>query len=376
MRIGIDARFFGPKQKGLGRYSQKLIEKLQEIDSIGDDEYYIFLRQQNFNDFEPKNKKFKKVLAEYAWYGWKEQLFFPLLIYKHNIDLMHFCHFNVPIFYRKKFLVTIHDLILFHFPTIKNTTLGHLKYFFKMLMYHWVIRSTVRRAEKIIAVSNYTKKDIEKEINVPKEKIVVIEEGFDFKQSFEKKDSQTTFKKYGIMKPYLLYIGNAYPHKNLEKLCEAFYEIEKQYPALKLVIVGGEDYFFNRLKRFIEKNKIEGIIFPGFVSDVELEVFYQEAELFVFPSLYEGFGLPPLEALSRDLAVVSSERTSMPEVLGEAVQYFDPESVESMTENIVFVLKSPERKKEIIEKGKERLKIFSWEKMAKEILDVYRKNLR
>jgi glycosyltransferase involved in cell wall biosynthesis len=171
----------------------------------------------------------------------------------------------------------------------------------------------------------------------------------------------------------MLYVGNAYPHKNLEKLCEAFIQVRKKYPQMKLVIVGGEDYFFSKLKRYINSKKIRGVIFPGFISDEELDCFYRGAELFVFPSLYEGFGLPPLEALARKVAVVSSDRTSMPEVLGDSAQYFNPEDVNSISKNILLVLDSVDLKKDLIEKGEKRLKLFSWEKMAEDILGVYNK---
>lgn len=375
MRIGIDARFFGSEQKGLGRYSQKLVEELENIAEDDEVEYYIFLRKINFDYFQPKNKRFKKILAEYSWYGWKEQIFFPLLLNKYNIDLMHFCHFNVPIFYRRKFLVTIHDLILFHFPTVENTTLNYFWYFFKKIAYHLIIKSAAKRARKVVTVSEFTKNDIEKEFKIPRNKIIVIKEGFVINKKTNDIDYRTIFKKYDIINPYLLYVGNAYPHKNLEKLCEAFELVKKEFPDLNLVIVGGEDYFFNRLKRYVRDRKFSGVIFPGFISDAELDVFYEKAELFVFPSLYEGFGIPPLEALAKKVAVVSSNRTSMPEVLGEAAQYFNPEDIHSIANNILVVLKSKKRRDDLIKQGEEILKKFNWRKMAQETLAVYKKEI-
>ena len=376
MRIGIDARFFGPKQKGLGRYSQKLIENLEKIIEDDENEYYIFLRKENFNFFNPQNKKFKKILAEYPWYGFKEQFIFPLTIKKYKIDLMHFCHFNVPIFYRKKFLVTIHDLILFHFPTIRNTTKNRIWYFFKMLMYHLVIRSAVKRAHKIIAISEFTKNDIINELEISQEKIVVIKEGFTLNSKKEQIDDfQTISKKYDIIKPFILYVGNAYPHKNLERLCEAFSVVNQRIPDLKLVIVGGGDYFFDRLKEFVVKKQFRNIIFTGLIPDSELDILYKEAELFVFPSLYEGFGLPPLEAIARNTVVASSDRTSMPEVLGDGAQYFNPEDVNSINQSIIRILESEEKKIELIRKSRSRLQFFSWNKMAEETLSVYKKVL-
>ena len=131
MKIGIDARFFGSIGKGLGRYTQKLIENLEKIDN--ENQYVVFLRKENFDEYQPRNKKFQKVLANYQWYTFSEQIKMPLLLNKFNIDLVHFPHFNVPFFYRKKFVVTIHDLILLEFPTVRGTTLNPFFYKIKFL---------------------------------------------------------------------------------------------------------------------------------------------------------------------------------------------------------------------------------------------------
>ena len=160
LKIGIDARFYGPKGKGLGRYAQKLIEYLEQIDGNSERVYYVFLKKENFNQYVPRHENFKKVLADFNWYSFSEQFVFPFFLNKFNLDLMHFCHFNVPIFYRKKFVVTIHDLILFHYPTVRNTTLNRYYYFFKLLCYKWTIKSAARRADRVIAVSDFTKDDV------------------------------------------------------------------------------------------------------------------------------------------------------------------------------------------------------------------------
>ncbi len=179
MRIGVDARFYGAIGKGLGRYTQKLIENLEKISAKGGNEYFIFLRKENFEDYQPKNENFQKVLADYRWYTLSEQINMPRILNKYNLDLVHFPHFNVPLFYRRKFVITIHDLILIHFPTIRGTTLNPLFYFLKFLAYKIVIRSAIKRAEKIIAVSNFTKNDILKNYGVPAEKIAVTHEACD-----------------------------------------------------------------------------------------------------------------------------------------------------------------------------------------------------
>ncbi|MDO9509654.1 MAG: hypothetical protein Q7J14_00005, partial [Candidatus Magasanikbacteria bacterium] len=133
MKIGIDARLYGPKQGGLGRYLQQLIEGLEKADQNND--YVIFLHAENFEEYQPKNPRFKKVLANIPWYGWKEQFFLPKILKKEKLDFVHFPHWNIPFFYSGKFLVTIHDLILYHYSTRKASTLGSVAYFFKNLAY-------------------------------------------------------------------------------------------------------------------------------------------------------------------------------------------------------------------------------------------------
>jgi glycosyltransferase involved in cell wall biosynthesis len=387
-RVGIDARFFGLENKGLGRYTKELVEQLDKTNQklIASSkqsviiEYYIFLRDNNFDNYKPHAKNIHKIKADYQWYSWKEQLFFPRLLKKYHLDLVHFTHFNAPIFYKGKFIVTIHDLILFHYPTVKNTTLNKTFYYFKLAIYHLAIRVVARRAELIIAISKFTKKDIIDSLGAKKEKIKVIYEGAEFTSSQDNliktpQKESTIFKKYGILKKYLLYVGNAYPHKNLERLVLAFEKIgTKNKNKLQLVLVGKKDYFYSQLEKFVDKNKIKGVIITDYISDYELEELYCQTELFVFPSLYEGFGLPPLEALVRGVPVVSSAKSSLAEILENKVRYFNPESVESIKEGIENTLLSggvvltPAEIKEIKNK-------YNWKGMTEQTTKVYKKTV-
>lgn len=371
-KIGIDARFYGPKGKGLGRYVQKLIENLEKIDGDSDRQYFVFLRKSNFESYVPQKSNFKKIIADYSWYSFSEQSKFPFFLRKFNLDLMHFCHFNVPLLYRKNFVVTIHDLILFHYPTIRNTTLNRYFYFLKLMAYQKVIRSAALRSQKIIAVSQFTKEDVVNNLHIEKEKIFVTHEGCDWSCVYSSSSqSEHVLRDYGIIKPYLLYIGNAYPHKNLERLCLAFRQVQSSYSDLQLVLVGEKDFFYQRLQQYIKKEGIENVVLTGFVADQQLDVIYKEALLYVFPSLYEGFGLPPLEALAKRTPVISSDRTSMPEVLGSGALYFDPQQVQSISDAIIQGISSEELRKDIVEKGVARLEKFSWEEMAKKTRNVY-----
>jgi len=377
MRIGIDARFLGPKGKGLGRYTQKLIENLEKIDS--QNQYVIFLRKENWDEYEPKSLRFKKVLADYRWYSLAEQIAMPSKIYREKVDLMHFPHFNVPVFYFGPFVVTIHDLILRRFPTRRASTLNPPIYLLKNFAYRLVIWLAIKRAKKIIAVSNYTKDDILRFFKVKPEKIEVIYEGttqLAWRNSFVA--NSKILEKYKIGKPYLLYVGNAYPHKNLERLIEAFKILIRTYQKnLQLVLVGEEDYFYRRLKKLVSivfesPREKQEIIFTDFVSDEELTDLYQNAALYVFSSLCEGFGLPPLEAMAHGIPVVSSCATCLPEVLGDAAVYFDAGSAQDIAEKINNVLGDKSLTEKLIAAGYEQIKKYSWRKMAEEMLETYR----
>ena len=369
MKLGIDARFFGTLGKGLGRYTQKLIEHLEKIDT--ENQYYVFLRRENFEEYVPKNPNFQKVLADFQWYSFAEQLGFPWLLRKYELDLMHFPHFNVPLLYFGKFVITIHDLILLHFPTKRATTLQPIWYKLKFLAYRATIFSAIVRCQKIITVSEFTKKDILGEYPSAKNKIFVTYEACeDLPQNKTQNDAQI-LQKYGIMKPYLLYVGNAYPHKNLEKLIEAFALVLNQKKELNLVLIGKEDYFYKRLKKFVEKNKIRNVNFPGFVPDDELQIFYANATLYVFPSLYEGFGLPPLEAMKNGAPVISSMSACMPEILGESAHFMNAENEKEIAKVILQVMQDEKLKAELILKGYAQVKKYSWEKMARETLKIY-----
>jgi glycosyltransferase involved in cell wall biosynthesis len=377
MRIGIDARFYGSVGKGLGRYTQKLIENLEKISADNSgvltvNKYYIFLRKENWEEYQPKNKNFFKVRADIPWYGIREQIFLPRILRKFNLDLVHFPHFNVPLFYREKFIVTIHDLILFHYPTRRASALSPFFYFFKKMAHRLVIRNAIKKSEKIIAVSAHTKDDIMKRFGTPVDKIVVTHEGIDPIQKAPTEPGEKILSKYGIIKPFLLYVGNVYPHKNLERLILVFREIVKKHPHLYLVLVGKEDYFYKRLKRFVSEYFAKNVIFADFVPDEHLGIVYREALLYVFPSLYEGFGLPPLEAMAKNIPVACSNASCLPEILGESAIYFDPRGMSEMAETIEKAIVDADLRKLLITKGREQIKKYSWEKMARVTLEIYK----
>ncbi len=378
-RIGIDARFYGPLGKGLGRYTQEIVDGILSIDT--ENEYVIFLSKENFDEFESTNPRVKKVLADVRWYTLREQIEMPRLIKKEKLDLMHFPHFNVPIFCPVKFVVTIHDLILTKFPTMRATTLGPFKYFIKNLGYRFGIKQGIKRAKKVIAISNYTKNDIVKTFKVRESKIVVTYEGVanlakgQDSRFTAKLDQREVLSGYCILEPYLLYVGNAYPHKNLEFLIKVFKKIHATFPDLKLVLVGKKDYFYERLSLFAKEISAPSVIFPGYVPDRELEVLFSHALAYTFPSKFEGFGLPPLEAMAHGCPVISSDATCLPEVLGDAVLFASPEKEIEWLDKIEQLVNNQTLRSSLISKGFERVALYDWRRCAQETKEVYERVL-
>lgn len=378
-RIGIDARFWSLEGSGLGRFSQKLIEHLEVIHDNENCDFYIFLMKDGFDLYHPGKKNFHKILADYKWYSIKEQVFFVRLLYKYNLDITHFCHFNVPFFYRKKFIVTIHDLI-FSYPNLvpiiirSGIILGSLDRLKKKLycfFYNIIINSACKRSIVITAVSEHTKKEIAHFFKVDPQKIAVHYEGYDLKTNSNTSNIGNIINQYRIKKPYLLYVGNAYPHKNLENLCLAFSKMNKRYPSLSLILVGKKDLFYKRLERSIRTNGWKNIKILGFIPDQHLDAIYRGSSLFVFPSLYEGFGIPPLEALARRIPVAASNKTSVPEILGDAALYFDPYDNDEIIKIMEAGLNSEETREAIIKRSEKQLNKFDWTDTAVQINKIY-----
>ncbi len=387
MRIGIDARMYGPKQGGLGRYIQQLIAHLEQLETT--DEFIIFLRKENWDEYTPKNNNFKKVLADIPWYGWQEQIKLSKIIKQEKVDLMHFPHWNVPLFYNDPFIVTIHDLLLLHYPTRKASTLGPFAYWFKNFVYKIVLRHAATKSKHILTISEFTRKDIVKNLGIAMGKITVaylapftnsqfsilnFQSNLNFQNTNKNLQSQIfNLKSYGITKPYALYVGVAYPHKNLEGLIEAWRIFTEKYGTdYQLVLVGKNNYFYNRLKSSILNLK-SSIILTNFIEDDNLSELYKKASLFIMPSHYEGFALPPLEAMSYGIPVASSNATCLPEVLGSAALYFDPRNENEMAEAIHEALTNANLREFLKIESQKILLRYNWKKVAEKTYALYQK---
>lgn len=380
MRIGIDARLW--MESGVGRYIRNLVKNLLLIDKKN--EYVLFVLSKDYEEIKAelliKNDKWKIVKTDIKWHTLSEQLKFPSLLYKENLDLVHFPYFSVPVFYNKPFVITIHDLIINHFPTGTASTLPSYLYNLKLMGYNFIISEASKKTKKIITVSNATKKEIIEHLRVPEDKIEVTYEGVgkEFSNSNFQIPNNSQNTKYKILNTkYFLYVGNAYPHKNLERLLEAFKSLKFKYPDVSLVLVGKEDYFSKRLKDKVKSVNIDNkIIFYGEVKDSELINLYKNAKALIMPSLMEGFGLPLIEGMANKCTILCSDIEVFKEICKDAAFYFNPKDILDIVNKIEELYlnkeKDLEKRKEI---GLERSKLFSWEKMARETLKIYESSI-
>lgn len=375
MNIGIDARMYSPTVGGggLGRYVEQLVKGLQKLDS--GHRYVLFLRDEN-SDLAPQY--FQKVKANIRWYGIREQLALPKIIDAQKLDLVHFPHWNVPLGIKTPFVVTIHDLILLEQPQSAHATTRHpLIYKTKYAMFKQVLGHAIAASKKIIAVSNYTKRDIlEYFPNTPANKIHVVYEGMTDLHTQHLNLETTRPNSIRHISPhtkYFLYVGNAYPHKNLLSLLHAFSFFHKLHPDIHLVLAGRSDVFYQRLHRGLQEIDVPDsvVTFVMNPSDSELALLYQHATVYLFPSRCEGFGLPPLEAMSFGVPVLASNASCIPEILGQAALYFSPDDIEEMVEVMERAINDDKLLEEMSCRGKTQIQHYSWEKMAKEIETIY-----
>lgn len=372
MRIGIDARLI--EETGVGRYTRNLIRELGRIDK--ENSYVVFLRQSSFASFQPPNQRWSKRLTEVPWHTVTEQLVMPKLFRDAKLDLVHIPYHNPPIFYSGRTVVTIHDLTILHFDTGRATTLPLPLYKLRRVGYRIALTVGLRRVQKIIAVSRATKQEIMDHFRIPPEKIMVTYEGVD--ERVKSQESRVKSEKPLVEPPYFLYVGNAYPHKNLETLISAFKSLITHHSSpITLVLVGKEDFFYRRAKELVNKQNLnDRVIFFDEADDRQLASLYTHAIALVFPSLMEGFGLPGLEAMAHGIPVVCSDIAVFREIYQEDAVYFDPTSYSDIAAKLNNILSSKELRERLIRGGFRRIQRFSWHGLAEKTLNVYNMTAR
>lgn len=372
MKIGIDCRIYSSKFTGIGRYVFELTERLSKLDD--NNEYYLFFNNPEFKKYNPPNSRFHKILADAPIYSLREQFHFNKVLKKYKLDLMHFTHFNAPVFYKGPSIVTIHDLTLSFYPGKKKKSI------ISRIGYMLTLRTAVRKAKKVITISKNSKNDLTELTGVDKDKIELIYQGVsdEFKQIHDNLRIKKTLEKYHVTKPFFLYTGVWRYHKNIPNMIQAFKKVrEFSGDDIKLIITGKEDPYYPEVKKLPKKLNVEkDVIFTGLVDENELIDLYNAASIYIFPSFYEGFGLPPLEAMACGTPVASSDTSCMPEICGKGnAVFFDPNDFNDMAQNIHALYKDKSLQEDLVRRGLARADEFSWQTMAELTHNLYLKCL-
>ncbi len=370
MRVGLDARPLLGKRSGVGNYTYNLVKHLGKIDR--ENEYslfYTFLRCKSSDCFKIENPNFQRkgfrFPSRLLELSWRYLPLFSIDSLIGKVDVFHSTNFLSPYQKRGKSVITIHDLGFMIAPENANR---HVQSYFR----RW-LPFCARNADLLIAVSQNTREDIIKLLKIPEERIRVIYNGIEeiYQPGREKDISSPLFKK--LPEDYVLFVGTLEPRKNLLRLIEGFSLFKKGGGKEKLVIAGEKGWSYESIFETVEKLNLEKeVIFSGYLSQEDLPALYRSASLFLFPSLYEGFGLPPLEAMACGVPVIASRVSSLPEVLGEAAILVNPYNTEEIAQAIKNTLEDERLRASLIEKGFARAKLFSWEKTARETLGVYK----
>ncbi|MBI3251457.1 MAG: glycosyltransferase family 4 protein [Candidatus Andersenbacteria bacterium] len=381
MRIAIDARAYG--WTGIGRYTRNVLKEYAALQSPH--QFVVMVpegKQAELaklldlpleNQLTPPGCKigeFEVVGVEGSYYSWREQTVFLKQLYKVKADLFHFTHFNVPLLFRRPYVVTIHDTTRFIFPGEKRQRL------IEQIGYEIVFAQAVVKAKAVICVSEATKHDLEALPVHTSASIGVIYEGVDdvFGKHVDVLSAQKANLLLGGVKNYLLYVGVWMNHKNLRRLLAAFEIVKKRFPQIKLVMTGQPVPAYSPVLKEVERLDLrDSVVFPGFVPHELLPALYAGASCFLFPSLYEGFGLPPLEAAACGVPVVASNVSSLPEIMGLAAEYVNPEDEADIARGVMRVLEDGRVRQRLIEEGKKRILQFSWRVCAQETLALYEK---
>lgn len=359
--IVIDARI---RPSSTGRYIDRLLEHLQEIDK---ENRYTVLLEANDN-WKPSSKNFETKLCPFKKFSFNpiDQISFAFFLYTLKPDLVHFAMTpQEPIFYLGKRITTTHDLTMLRFA--RAGKLPAFIHWLRMVGYRLLFWQSHTASKKIIVPTEYVKQDLIDLHSFTKEKIEVTLE------ASEPPIKAKSKRLKGVDKPFIMHVGSPFPHKNIDNLIDAFELIKKEQPDIKLVLAGKKEYYFDQLiKEKISGHKFEkDIIVPGYIEDRELKWLYENAECYVLPSLSEGFGLPGLEAMAHGTPLASSDSTCMPEVYGDAALYFDPLDIQSIAVVVNNIITDSKLSNKLRTKGYRQVACYSWEKMAKETLNVY-----
>ncbi|RJR21272.1 MAG: glycosyltransferase family 1 protein [Nitrospiraceae bacterium] len=380
MKIGIDARDIRRNEvNGIGRFVSNFLKYAPDIAPSW--EFIVIGNQNTF--FSPAHQNMKHIImTEKSTVIW-DQVELPKLLKREKIDIFFSPYYKTPLLAHCPTVITVHDVTPFvkigHSVNDSQAAGGHrTAYRFGPILKLWS-RLMAKNAAKILTVSNYSKKDIVDLFEAPEGKVEVIYEGFGDEFNPRGMDEIKRAKNnYGIEGNYMLYVGNFAPHKNVEGILKAYakikHELRREY---KLVLGGKKDGGRNKMERLcVELGIAEQAIFTGFIENKHLPAIYSGAEVFLFPSFYEGFGLPPLEAMACGTPVISSKRSCIPEILGDAAVLVDPLNSDEMARAIEDVLTRRGLRQHLQERGFQKAGEYSFQKMSVDMLNIFEGLLR
>jgi len=366
VRIAIDARKL--RDYGIGTYVRNLLRQLGRQDQTH--EYIAFCRDQDCETIEECGPRVRPVVESAGAYSIAEQFAVPMDLRREAVDLFHAPHYVLPPLTPCRSVVTIHDCIHLRFPQYLPSKVGYAYARAQMWM-------ATHKAARVMTVSEASKRDILRYFRVPESRIDVIYNAIDERFWLEPDADEIARvrERYRLTGPFVLYAGNIKPHKNLERLIEAFTLMRQHSPSLKdlqLLIIGDEISKYASLRRAVHRYKLhKHVRFFGFVSDQTLAALYRLADVFVFPSLYEGFGLPPLEAMASGTPVIASNVSSLPEVVGDAALMIDPYEPGAIADAMRQVLTDSALRADLRRRGLARAREFSWERSIKRVREIY-----
>lgn len=364
MRIGIDARKL--HDFGIGTYIRNLLRNLARLDH--DTEFVLLARPSDTAQLSALGPNFRPVAEKAGNYSVAEQLRVPMALRRERVDLFHAPHYVLPALVPCRSVVTIHDCIHLMFPQYlpNRLALGYAR---------TSIALAAKRATRVLTVSESSKRDILKFVDLPPDKIDVIPNAYDERFGVQpcEEDVERVRERYQLQRAFILYAGNVKPHKNLERLIEAFHLLRRRgFDEISLVLIGDDISKYAVLRRAVHRYQLhQHVRFLGYMPEDTLAIMYRLAVAFVFPSLYEGFGLPPLEAMASGTPVVTSNVSSLPEVAGDAAVLVDPYDPAAIAEGLERVLADKELQDTLRVKGMERARQFSWEASTRRVLEIY-----
>jgi glycosyltransferase involved in cell wall biosynthesis len=363
MKIAIDVHSLGTQSGGNETYFRQLVRGLLKDKS--ENLYNLFYSYPSaLNEFEWDNRfSFSKIPANPLK---RICVSLPRLLQKTKPDVFH-CQYVMPPFVRARTVVTIHDLAHEHYPEFFHPA--------EAMRMKKMVRWTASRADHILTVSEFSAADISQRFGVPHEKITVAYQAAapDFQPRDRERCQEHIAKTYGIRPPFLLYVGRIQARKNLPRLVEAYARLLKYGADAKLVMVGKKDWQSEQVLIKIKDLGLENqVIFPGFIPFADLPLFYNAAEIFIFPSVFEGFGLPVMESMASGVPTITSHGSSLEEVAGNGALLVDPNDTESITEALSKVLGDAELRRDLASRGLKRSAEFKAGELAEKTLDVYR----